>query len=80
MRGKTEEDEQARRQQLDQTLAMPFIEKPEDVAEAVWQALENGESDRVMGSAKLMNGMNAAFPKLTQWAIRTIFQNKDKSA
>ena len=77
--GKTEEDKRARRQQLDQTVAVPLIEKPDDVAEAVWQALENGESDRVMGSAKLMNGMNSLFPQLTQWAIRTIFQNKDKS-
>lgn len=80
MRGKTEADRQARRQQIDQTLAVPFIEKPEDVAEAVWQALSQGESDLVMGSAKLMNGMHAAFPKLTQWAIRTIFKNKDTAA
>ncbi len=79
MRGKTEEDRQARRQQIDQTLAVPFVEKPEDVAEAVWQALAQGE-DHVMGSAKLMNGMYAAFPKLTQWTIRTIFKNKDTAA
>ncbi|MGB7249825.1 MAG: SDR family oxidoreductase [Phormidesmis sp.] len=80
MRGKTSEDSTARREQLDQTLAMPFIEKPEDVADAVWQALTNQESERLPGSAKLMGGMNAVFPKATQWMLRTIFQNKDKSA
>lgn len=80
MRGKTSEDKTARREQLNQTLAMPFIEKPEDVAEAVWQALTNQESERLPGSAKLMGGMNAVFPKATQWMLRTIFQNKDKSA
>ena len=79
MRGTTEADRKARRQQLDQTLAVPLIEKPEQVAAAVWEALTQGEDEHVLGSAKLMNGMNTVLPKLTRWMIRSIFKNKDRA-
>lgn len=77
IKGASSEDSKARYQQLEQTLSMPFIEKPEDVANAVWQCLKEKNSEQVPGSAKLMNGMHSVFPQLTQWALRTIFKNKD---
>jgi len=77
LRGSTPEDKEARYKQLEQTLSVPFVEKPDDVANAVWQALNNQESDRVPGSAKLLNGMNSVMPQLTQWMLQTVFKNKD---
>ncbi|MGC1309671.1 MAG: SDR family oxidoreductase [Phormidesmis sp.] len=79
IKGSTPDDKDARYQQLEQTLSMPFIEKPEDVANAVWQALNHKNSEQVPGSAKLLNGMQAALPQLTQWMLRTVFKNKDKN-
>lgn len=77
MRGKNQNDKEARYEQLEQTLSMPFIEKPEDVANAVWQVVGSGERERVPGSAKLMNGMNSLLPQATQWMLKTVFKNKD---
>ena len=77
LKGANPEDKQARYEQLEQTLSMPFIETPEDVANAVWQSLKANRSEQVPGSAKLLNGMNSIFPGLTQWSLRTIFKNKD---
>jgi short-subunit dehydrogenase len=56
---------------------MPFIEQPEDVADAVWSALERNESEHIFGSAKLMSGLHAIAPTLTQRMLRVIFKNKD---
>ncbi len=56
---------------------MPFIEKPEDVANAVWSAIENNEGEHILGSAKLMSGLHAIVPSLTQRMVRMIFKNKD---
>ena len=80
LRGKNSEDEQARYRQLEQTLSVPFIEKPDDVASAVWHALENNESEHILGSAKLMSGLNAVLPQLTQRMVRLIFRNKDSTS
>lgn len=77
LKGSTSEDKMARYQQLEQTLSMLFIEKPEDVANAVWQALQKEDRERVPGSAKLLNGMQSALPGLTQWMLQAIFKNKD---
>lgn len=77
MKGKNAADRQARYRQLEQTLSVPFIEKPEDVASAVWEALKHKESEHVVGTAKLMNGMHTVLPQFTQWMLRTVFKNKD---
>ena len=77
LRGSTLEDKEARYQQLQKTLSVPFVEKPEDVANAVWQALEEREGDRTPGSAKLLSGMNSVLPQFTQWMLQNIFKNKD---
>ncbi len=79
IKGSTPDDREARYQQLETTLSMPFIEKPEDVANAVWQSIVQQNDERVPGSAKLLNGMNSAMPQLTRWMLRTIFKNKDKN-
>lgn len=76
IQGKDPQDRNARQKLLDTTLTVPLIEKPEDVANAVWQALEKNESEHIVGTAKLINGMHSILPSLTEWAIRTVFKNK----
>jgi len=39
-RGKNDQDAQARRDQLNQVLSVPVVEKPEDVAQAIWDAVK----------------------------------------
>lgn len=79
LKGANPDDKQARYQQLEKTLSMPFIETPEDVSNAVWQCLQSQRTEQVPGSAKLLNGMNSVLPGLTQWGLRAIFKNKDSA-
>lgn len=80
LQGKDLADKKSRYQQLEKTLSMPFIEKTEDVADAVWQALEHNEREHVLGSAKLINGMHGMLPRMTEKIMQTVFRNKDSAA
>jgi short-subunit dehydrogenase len=77
-RGKDEEDMQARRDQLNNVLKVPVVEKPEDVANAIWDAVKNQKSEVMVGSANLSQAVNKLFPGLLQWASRQTFKIKDK--
>jgi short-subunit dehydrogenase len=78
-RGKDEQDTQARREQVNQVLNTPVIEKPEDVAQAIFSAVKHQRSDVLVGSASLAAVANRLFPDLTQWIIRKTFQLKDQA-
>jgi len=43
----------ARRDQLNQVPKYPVVEKPEDVAQAIWDAVKNQRSEVLVGSANL---------------------------
>jgi short-subunit dehydrogenase len=75
--GNDAQDIQARRQQVEQVLDTPIIEKPEDVAQAVWDAVKQKRTEVVVGSANLSAGINRLFPSLMQWLLRQTFKNKD---
>ncbi len=77
-RGKDAEDEIARRQQLEQVLAAPVIEKPEDVANAIFDAVQHKKTDVNVGSANLSLASSRIFPDALQWIMRRTFKNKDK--
>ncbi|MEL6355056.1 MAG: SDR family oxidoreductase [Cyanobacteria bacterium J06627_28] len=77
LQGNSADDQAARYQLLEKTLSMPFIEKPEDVANAAWKALTQNESEHLVGSAKLMTTLNALLPRVTRQMIRFAFQGKD---
>jgi short-subunit dehydrogenase len=76
-RGKNLEDAQARRDQLHQILQVPVIEKPEDVAKAIWDAVKNQRKEVVVGSANLSVASNRLFPGLMQWISRKTFKLQD---
>ena len=76
-RGQDEADAQARRQQLEQVLKVPVVEKPIDVARSIWEAVEHSKSEVNVGSANLAIASNKLFPDLMQWVFRKTFKNKD---
>jgi short-subunit dehydrogenase len=77
-RGKNDEDTKVRREQVEQVVAVPVVEKPEDVANAVWDALKNRKSEVLVGSANMSAIANRMFPSLMQSIIRRTFKLKDK--
>jgi short-subunit dehydrogenase len=77
-RGKDEQDMQARREQLEQVLKVPAVEKPEDVAKAIWDAVEHQKKEVVVGSANLSLASSRLFPSLMQWLFRRTFKLQDK--
>lgn len=79
-RGKTPEDAQARYQQVAQLLGTPIVEKPADVAKAIWDAVEHKREEVVVGSANLSIVSNKLFPGVMQWLFRKTFKNKDYAA
>lgn len=76
-RGKDEQDAQGRREQLENILKYPGVEKPEDVANTIWDAVKNQKSEVLVGSANFSQGFNRLFPGLVQWASRQALKNKD---
>ncbi|MDF5717359.1 MAG: SDR family NAD(P)-dependent oxidoreductase [Rhizonema sp. NSF051] len=77
-RGKDEQDIQARREQLDKVVKTPVIEKPEDVANAIWDAVKNQKSEIMVGSANMSQALDRFFPGFVQWASRQTLKNQDK--
>jgi short-subunit dehydrogenase len=76
-RGQDLADQRDRRQQVEQLFDVPMIEKPEDVAKAVWDAVQHEKSEVLVGTAKLAAGAQSIFSQLTQWLVRKTFQHRD---
>lgn len=79
IRGKNSDDVRSRREQLEQILQVPVVEKPEDVAKAIWDAVVNQRSEVNVGSANFSALLNGLLPGLNQWLMRRTFQHKDKA-
>ncbi|MBD2079076.1 SDR family oxidoreductase [Leptolyngbya sp. FACHB-17] len=77
-RGKDEEDAIARRKQLEQVLSVPVVEKPDDVAKAILDAVKHKKTEVIVGSAGASVFSNRLFPDLLQWVMRRTFKNSDK--
>ncbi|HTL89766.1 MAG TPA: SDR family oxidoreductase [Leptolyngbya sp.] len=77
-RGKDEEDAIARRKQLEQVLSAPVIEKPEDVAKAIWEAVKHQKTEVMVGSAGASFASSRLFPGFLQWIMRRTFKNSDR--
>lgn len=77
-RGKDKEDEIARRKQLEQVLSVPGVEKPEDVAKAIWSAVKHNKTEVIVGSAGASVISSRLFPDALQWIMRRAFKNNDK--
>lgn len=76
-RGKNEEDALMRREQLGMVVNSPVIEKPKDVAKAIWEAVSKQKSEVMVGSANFSQSIYRLFPGLLQWVSRQTLKNQD---
>lgn len=76
-RGKDEQDTQTRRGQLENVLKNPVVEKPEDVANSIWDAVKNKKSEVMVGSANLSQALYRLFPSLIKWVSRQGLKNQE---
>jgi short-subunit dehydrogenase len=72
--GKDEQEAQQRRQQMNQLLSTPAATQPEDVAKAIWDAVQQKKDDILVGSANLSAVLYRLFPGLTQWVMQRSFE------
>jgi short-subunit dehydrogenase len=77
-RGKNAEDTASRRQQVEQLFTVPLVEKPEDVAKAIWNAVNQRQTEVLVGSANLANLASQLLPGVMQKIMRKTFEHQDK--
>ncbi|TAF51372.1 MAG: SDR family oxidoreductase [Oscillatoriales cyanobacterium] len=58
-----------RRQQMSQMLKSPAANQPEDIAKAIWDAVNNKRAEVTVGPAFLASEAYRLFPGLMQWAM-----------
>ncbi|MBN3870259.1 MAG: SDR family oxidoreductase [Nostoc sp.] len=76
-RGKDEQDAQSRREQLETVFKNPLVEKPENVANAIWDVVKNKKSEVMVGSANFSQALYRLFPGLIKWVSRQALKNQD---
>jgi short-subunit dehydrogenase len=74
--GQDQQESQSRRSQIQQLFNIPAIEKPEDVAQAIWHAIQHKQTEVLVGSAQLAAASNRLFPHLMQWLFRRTFKHQ----
>jgi NADP-dependent 3-hydroxy acid dehydrogenase YdfG len=74
--GQDAEDIESRQEQIKQVLRLPGVEKPEDVAQAIWSAVAHPRLEVLVGTANLTAAVDRLFPDLTQWVMRNVFKHK----
>lgn len=79
-RGVDPSDEQKRRQQIEQLLEVPMVEKPEDVAQAIWKAVSERKNEVLVGSANVSHASWKLLPNMVQWVMRKTFQMNDRAS
>ena len=60
------QEEENRRKSMAQMLSSPLSSQPEDVAEAIYNAVKHPQAEVIVGSAKVPAFFNRLFPGLTQ--------------
>lgn len=68
-RGEDESETEARRQQMSKLLESSWVSKPEDIANAIWDAVKNKRSEVVVGPTFLATEAYRLFPGLMQWIM-----------
>ncbi|GAA6623144.1 SDR family NAD(P)-dependent oxidoreductase [Scytonema sp. NUACC26] len=77
-RGKDEEMVRKRYQLIDRAFHSPLLEKPEDVAKAIWQAVKYQQSDVLVGTAKFWTTAFHLFPGLMKSIVRQVFGMRER--
>ncbi len=68
-RGQDDSEANQRQRQMAETLKAGWVSQPEDIANAVWKAVEQQQAEVVVGPAAIATELNRLFPQLTQWAL-----------
>ncbi len=76
-RGTDEQDTQERHDLVEKALQTPVLEKPEKVAQAIWDAVEHKRSDVMVGSANVSKTAYRLFPSAMQGVFRKAFATKE---
>ncbi|NEP15519.1 MAG: SDR family oxidoreductase [Leptolyngbya sp. SIO4C1] len=64
------EGDQQARDRMANMLKSSWVSQPEDIAQAIWQAVVHKRSETVVGPATLATEAHRLFPGLTRWALR----------
>ncbi len=70
-RGSSEQEAEKRRNSMSSFLKSPAASKPEDVADAVWDAVKHQKDEVIVGSGSFMSTAYKFFPGLMQFAMQT---------
>ncbi len=76
-RGKDEQDAQDRQDLVQKALKTPVLEKPEDVAKAIWEAVKHQHSEVMVGSANVSKTAYNLLPGAMQSVFRKTFSTKE---
>ncbi|MEO0758440.1 MAG: SDR family oxidoreductase [Cyanobacteria bacterium J06648_16] len=68
-RGDTDDEAAARQKQMATMLDSSFVSQPEDIAKAVWRAVQHQQNETVVGPAAVATELNRLLPQLTQWVL-----------
>ncbi len=68
-RGQDEQDSTARRQQLESTLQGAWVSQPEDIAQAIWEAVTKRRSEVVVGAVAVATEAYRLLPGAMQWML-----------
>lgn len=77
-RGKDEETAKARSELVDKAVQTPVLEKPEDVAKSIWDAVKNRRSDVMVGTTNLWKAVYQLSPGLMQSLFRRVFGMEER--
>jgi short-subunit dehydrogenase len=75
-RGKDEKDAADRRELLQKALDTDLVEKPTDVARAIWEAVSRKQTEVLVGTANLAKTSYQLFPGALQWVFRKTFSTR----
>jgi len=76
-RGSDETESESRRQQMQAVLQQSWVSQPEDIAQAIWDAVQFKQSEKVVGSISMATEAYRLFPGLTQWLMeQALIANK----
>lgn len=76
-RGKDEQDARERHDFVEKALKSPILEKPEQVAQAIWDAVKHQQSEVMVGSANVSNAAYKLFPGAVQSVFRKTFSTNE---
>lgn len=68
--------EQNRRQAMEKMLTSPLASRPEDVAQAIWDAVKHPQAEVIVGSAKVPSFLHRLFPSVTQGILQLTTKSK----